>query len=227
MLSHVRGWMPTVAAPCRLLSLLAALGLTVACSSPVTRLPAEASGPTAPAEQQVSVPAPPAMIASPPTTSAYGDPTRPPPGPPLPEPVVIPANSYAPEPVKEIGTIEIPALGLKHRAFQGVTLHNIDRGPSHWTGSAMPGRMGNTVFAGHRATKSQPFLRIDALNRGDAVIFTVGGVRSTYRVTDHLVVDPSASWIADQASAYTGTLYACHPVGSTAERYVVRLEMVR
>jgi len=129
--------------------------------------------------------------------------------------------------VVEIGTMEIPAIGLSHVIYQGVTLHNIDRGPSHWTGSALPGQMGNTVFAGHRATKSQPFLRIDALDPGDTVIFTVGGVRSTYRVTDHLVVDPSASWIADQTPAYTGTLYACHPVGSTAERYVVRLEMMR
>ena len=217
--------MPTVSTRCCFLILVVALPLAVACSSPATRAPVEASGPTAAAE--ASGPATPTVVTSPPTTSAYADPTRPPSGPPLPEPVVIPVNSYAPEPVKEIGTIEIPALGLKHRAFQGVTLHNIDRGPSHWTGSALPGQMGNTVFAGHRATRSQPFLRIDALDPGDKVIFTVGGVRSTYRVTDHLVVDPSASWIADQTPAYTGTLYACHPVGSTAERYVVRLEMVR
>ena len=214
-----------VATRCRVLILLVALALAVACSPPATRPPVEASGPTAPVE--ASGPATPAVVTPPPTTSAYADPTRPRSGPPLPEPAVIPVNSYAPEPVKEIGTIEIPALGLKHRAFQGVTLHNIDRGPSHWTGSALPGQVGNTVFAGHRATRSQPFLRIDALDPGDAVIFTVGGVRSTYRVTDHLVVDPSASWIADQTPAYTGTLYACHPVGSTAERYVVRLEMVR
>ena len=41
------------------------------------------------------------------------------------------------------------------------------------------------------------------------------------------MVLPKDSWIADQTAAYTGTLYACHPVGSMAERYVVRLEMVR
>lgn len=90
----------------------------------------------------------------------------------------------------------------------------------------MPGQMGNTVFAGHRATRSQPFRRIDALVPGDEVLFTVGGARWTYRVTGHLVVDPADSWIADQTPAYTGTLYACHPVGSMAERYVVQLELV-
>jgi sortase A len=128
--------------------------------------------------------------------------------------------------VVEIGSIEIPAIGVHHRIFQGVTLHNIDRGPSHWTGSALPGERGNTVFAGHRATYSQPFRRIDALVPGDSVIFTVDGARSTYRVTGHMVVRPADTWIAIQTSAYTGTLYACHPVGSMAERYVVRLELV-
>lgn len=139
----------------------------------------------------------------------------------------IPADDYAPEPVVEIGTMEIPAIGLRHRIFQGVTLHNIDRGPSHWTGSALPGEMGNTVFAAHRATHGEPFRHIDALDPGDKVIFTVDGARSTYEVTAHLVVAPSDSWIADQTHDYTGTLYACHPVGSAAERYVVRLKLVR
>lgn len=155
-------------------------------------------------------------------------PTGPPataPGPTLPNPVGIPADSYAPEPVHEIGTIEIPAIGLVHRIFEGVTLHNIDLGPSLWTGSAMPGQMGNTVFAGHRTSNDQPFRHIDALVPGDKVIFTIAGVTSTYRVTGHLVVSPSDTWIADQSTAYTGTLYACHPLNSTAERYVVQMEL--
>lgn len=127
----------------------------------------------------------------------------------LPQPVVIPADGYAPEPVVELGSIEIPAIGLKHRMFQGVTLHNIDEGPSHWTGSALPGEMGNTVFAGHRATNSQPFRHIDALVPGDRVIFTVGSARSTYRVTGHLVVRPADSWIANRRRP---TRAPCMPV---------------
>ena len=200
---------------------LVVLSLAGACASPAPRATVGSSARPAPA----AVPdLPPQASASP---SRYADPTAPPPGPPLPAPIAIPADSYAREPVVELGSIEIPAIGLKHRVFQGVTLRNIDRGPSHWTGSALPGEMGNTVFAGHRATNSEPFRRIDALVPGDRVIFTVGGVRSTYRVTGHLVVRPADSWIADQTTAYTGTLYACHPVGSTAERYVVRLELMQ
>ncbi len=205
MLSQVRG---------RAVVLLVVACIAGACASEAPNPAVRASAP------------PPAVFASPPSTS-YADPTAPSPGPALPEPIPIPRDSYAPEPVVEIGSMEIPAIGLRHRIFQGVTLHNIDRGPSHWTGSALPGEMGNTVFAGHRSTETEPFRRIGELVPGDQVIFTVRGTRSTYRVTGHLVVQPSDSWIADQTTASTGTLYACHPIGSTAERYVVRLELVR
>jgi len=185
-----------------------------------------APAPAVKARGEASPPALQPLVIAPPTTSRYADPTLPPPGPPLPVPIPIPKDSYAPEPVVELGTMEIPKLGLKHRMFQGVTLHNIDRGPSHWTGSALPGEMGNVVVAGHRSTESQPFRHIDALVPGDRVIFTVRGDRTTYRVTGHLVVRPSDSWIANQTHAHTATLYACHPVGSVAERYVVRMELV-
>jgi sortase A len=138
----------------------------------------------------------------------------------------MPLDSYADEPVVEYGSIEIPKIGLVHPLFEGVTLHNIDNGPSHWPGTATPGQRGNAVFAGHRVTNSQPFRRIDELVPGDEVIFRVKGVRSTYRVTGSLVVDADATWIATQTREATATLYACHPLGSTAQRYVVRLELV-
>ena len=155
-----------------------------------------------------------------------GSPAPPPARPALPRPADIPNDSYAPEPVVEIGTIEIPAIGLSHTIFQGVTLNNIDRGPSHWTGTALPGQRGNTVFAAHRVTNSHPFRDIDQLKAGDEVVFTVNGDRSTYRVNGNLVVEPEETWIGTQSEAFTGTLYACHPPGSLAYRYVVRMELV-
>jgi sortase A len=211
MLSHVR---------VRALLVVAVLGVAGACAAPAPH-PAVEAVPPAPA------PAPNAAFTPPPATPLYADPTAPPPGPPLPSPIAIPRDSYAPEPVVQIGSIEIPAIGLKHRLYEGVTLHNIDKGPSHWTGSALPGEMGNAVFAGHRTTNTEPFLRINELKPGDQVVFTVQGARSVYQVTGHMIVTPADSWIADQSTDYTATLYACHPLGSTAERYVVKLALVR
>lgn len=144
---------------------------------------------------------------------------------PLPNPVDIPDDPYAPEPVVQIGTVEIPKIGLTHPLFDGVTLRNIDEGPSHWPGTALPGQIGNVVVAGHRTVRDHPFKRIAELVPGDQVIFTVNGSRSTYSVTSSQIVNPSDTWIANQTPAYTATLYACHPPGSQTQRYVVHLQL--
>jgi sortase A len=136
--------------------------------------------------------------------------------------VAPPRNSYAPEPIQEIGTIEIPKIGLVHKVMHGVTLRNIDHGPSHWPGTPMPGEAGNTVFAGHRVTHSHPFRRINELVPGDEIFFTVAGVRSRYVVTGHEVVSPSRVDIVYPTPTPTVTLFACHPPGSARQRYVVR-----
>ena len=143
----------------------------------------------------------------------------------LPTPVDPPENPYAPEPAVVLGTIEIPRLGLSVPLNQGISLHSIDRGPSHWPGTALPGDPGNVVIAGHRATHTAPFRNIDQLQAGDAVVFTVGGERSTYRVTAHEVVTPDAMRIVDQTPEATATLFACHPPGSAKYRYVVTLAL--
>lgn len=138
-------------------------------------------------------------------------------------PAKVPANPYANEPMIELGTIEIPKIGLNHRIFQGISLRSIDRGPSHWPGTALPGQIGNSVFAGHRVTHSRPFRNIDQLVPGDEVIFNVNGTRSVYTVTGSEVVTPKALHIVDQTPTATATLFACHPPGSAKFRYVVRL----
>ena len=140
-------------------------------------------------------------------------------------PIKVPTNPYAAEPIIELGTIEIPKIGLNHRIFQGISLRTIDRGPSHWPGSALPGQVGNSVFAGHRVTHSHPFRNIDQLAPGDEVIFNVNGTRSVYAVTGSEVVSPKALHIVDQTPTPTATLFACHPPGSAKFRYVVHLAL--
>jgi sortase A len=179
----------------------------------------------------------PILRAAPRTTTTTPPPSTtvvPPPEPPAPTtttvrpttPIDVPADEYAPEPIQEIGTIEIPKIGLRHRVMNGITMRNIDLGPSHWPGTAMPGEVGNTVFAGHRVTKTKPFRNIDQLVPGDEVIFDIGGRRSVYTVTGSKVVLPTALEIVDPTPTATGTLFACHPPGSARYRYVVLLALV-
>ncbi|MDP1793370.1 MAG: class E sortase [Acidimicrobiales bacterium] len=141
-------------------------------------------------------------------------------------PVSVPKNAHAAEPITEIGTIEIPRLGLFHKIMHGISLRNIDHGPSHWPGTAFPGENGNTVFAGHRTTHSKPFRNIHLLEPGDPVIFHIQGIRSVYTVTGSEIVYPDALHITNQTENATGTLFACHPPGSAKQRYVVHLALL-
>ena len=140
-------------------------------------------------------------------------------------PVSVPREPYAPEAIRQIGSIEIPRIGLSHAVFEGITLRNIDHGPSHWPGTAMPGEIGNAVFAGHRVTHSHPFLKINELVEGDTVIFNIGDRRSEYVVTSHEIVTPRELRIVDQTDTPTATLFACHPPRSAKYRYVVHLAL--
>ena len=156
-----------------------------------------------------------------PTTVATAPPATAPPN----KPARVPSNPYAREPLVQIGSIEIPKIGLNHAIFRGISLRTIDHGPSHWPGTANPGQVGNAVFAGHRVTHSHPFRHIDQLAPGDEVIFNVDGGRHTYLVTGSEVVTPKALHIVDQTPTATATLFACHPPGSARFRYVVRLAL--
>jgi sortase A len=142
----------------------------------------------------------------------------------LPQPIAPPPEN-AVDPTQLVGKIEIPRIGVEESLFEGIALSTLDRGPGHWPGTAMPGQPGNVVIAGHRVSHSKPFRHIDDLVEGDQVKFTVNGTVFTYVVTGHEIVDPAAIRIVDQTVQPTATLFACHPPGSVAERYVVHLTL--
>ena len=106
-------------------------------------------------------------LPTPPTTTARTLPLADPP--PRTRPSAPPVDERAKVPIVKIGEIRIPKIGLVHPIYEGVTLTVVDRGPGHWPGSAVPGQLGNAVFAGHRVTHSHPFRHVDKLVPGDDV----------------------------------------------------------
>jgi sortase A len=144
----------------------------------------------------------------------------------LPVPRPLPADPYEDAPEEVVGRITIPAIGLDQPLQSGMSLTAINRGPSHWPGTAMPGQLGNVVVAGHRTTYTRPFGALDRLRPGDQVVYRTAAGEFTYAVTGTEVVEPSALDIADQTAAYTATLFACHPPGSARFRIVVKMAMV-
>lgn len=144
------------------------------------------------------------------------------------ETLPIPAPSPDPgvvEPVNQIGSIEIPSLDVTKPMFEGVTIPTLNQGPGHWPGTALPGHLGNVVIGGHRTSHDHPFRHVDQLKAGDQVILTTAEGRFIYQVTSIEIVNPDAIWIIDQTNAYTATLFACHPAGSTRQRIVVHLAL--
>ncbi|HZI38173.1 MAG TPA: class E sortase [Acidimicrobiia bacterium] len=125
-------------------------------------------------------------------------------------------------PIVKIGEIRIPKIGLVHPIYEGVTLTVVDRGPGHWPGSAVPGQLGNSVFAGHRVTHSHPFRNVDKLVPGDEIIFVMPNGQFTYKVTKQEIVKPTDTWIVNPTQDATLTIFACHPPGSAAKRIVIR-----
>jgi sortase A len=188
---------PTVAVPA-----------TVAEPSPVPILTSTTSGPTSTTTTTAAV------------TTTTGPQLR------LPVPADLPDDPYADTPDDVVATISIPALGLDAAVHTGMTLTAINRGPSWWPGTALPGQLGNVVIGGHRTTYSRPFHDLDQLQPGDPVVMTTGSGRYTYVVVKTEVVEPTAVEIADQTLDYTATLFACHPPGSAAYRIVAKLQLV-
>lgn len=155
------------------------------------------------------------MVVQIPVASENIDPTIP-----LPVPEPSPVNAYAPTPEVRHGTLEIPKIGLSQPLFEGVTLTAINRGPSHWPGTAMPGEVGNVVVAGHRTTYTKPFWALNELTPGDELIFTIDGERIVYVLDRIEVVAPTDIHIVEQSHERTATLFACHPRGSARQRIV-------
>lgn len=136
------------------------------------------------------------------------------------KPIVPPTDTGA-EPLIEMGTISIPAIGVEMTMYEGIRLSTLDRGPGHWPGTALPGQIGNVVVGGHRVSKHRVFRNVDQLVAGDEIIFNDENGEHIYLVNRIEIVKPTDVWIINPTETATVTLFACHPPGSTAQRIVV------
>jgi LPXTG-site transpeptidase (sortase) family protein len=127
-----------------------------------------------------------------------------------------------------LGTMEIPAVGLRTKFYDGVVDEAVELGPGHWPGTPWPGEAGNSVFAGHRTTYTHPFADLDLLQKGSRVLVDVrNGERTTYRVFRTTIATEAeyANVVLEQPDnkkARIITLFACTPKGSRSHRIIVQ-----
>jgi sortase A len=132
----------------------------------------------------------------------------------------------SPQVQKKLGQLRIPSLRVTTTIYQGVTDAQFNIGVGEWPGGPQPGTVGNIVIGGHRTSAQRPFAKIDKLKKGDVILLTRNGTTFRYEVTKKFVVTKHETWITQQTTAATLTLFTCHPVGKTSHRYVIRASFV-
>jgi sortase A len=130
-----------------------------------------------------------------------------------------------------LAMLRIPRLGrgYEYAVVEGVDAEHLKKGPGHYPGSALPGKVGNFVVSGHRTTYAAPFNRIDELERGDEIIVEAREARYTYRVTSQDIVEPDEVEVIAPVPGKPDirpirpyiTLSTCHPEYSAAQRLIV------
>ncbi|GDY30952.1 class E sortase [Gandjariella thermophila] len=80
--------------------------------------------------------------------------------------------------------LHIPAFGPDYvfSLVEGTTDQDLDIGPGHYKGTALPGQPGNFAVAGHRVGKGAPFNDLDLLQSCDAVVVETQTDWFVYRV---------------------------------------------
>jgi sortase A len=145
-----------------------------------------------------------------------------------------------------VAVLFIPRLGQHYHfvVVEGTGYADLQRGPGHYPGTALPGQVGNFAVAGHRTTYQHPFKDIASLRRGDYVVLETKSHWFTYRIEDipgtnipwKEIVAPTAVQVAypvpDQPDSVKSptlkllTFTSCHPEYSARQRYVIHAMLV-
>ena len=153
-----------------------------------------------------------------------------------------------------IANIYIPRLGDDYHftIVEGTNDADLEKGPGHYTGTALPGQVGNFSVAGHRVGKGEPFLNLDQLKPGDAVVietvtnwyvYTVLGDTATgdlstpgvegvvgreiVKPSDVDVISPVPDRPGAKATVALLTLTTCHPKFTATDRMILHASLTR
>lgn len=143
-----------------------------------------------------------------------------------------------PIPATAFGLMYIPRLQDDVWAtplIEGVSDEDLTKGIGHFPDSALPGEVGNSSFAGHRATHGEPLANVDQLQAGDMVYVETAGSWFSYRLIRDEIVLPTDVWVVDPVPGEPPgtkpdqrllTLITCHPRWGSTYRWVWWGELV-
>jgi len=145
----------------------------------------------------------------------------------------VPTAKPGPPPVatgvkegEALAYIRIPRFGKEWiwTVVEGTNLDDLSTGPGHYSQTPLPGAVGNSAIAAHRAGHGDPFIDFDTLQIGDLVVISQNGGTWTYRLTTRPeIIEPDEGWVLDTwAPGRTLTLTTCWPKYGSAKRMFVR-----
>lgn len=126
-----------------------------------------------------------------------------------------------------VAIIRIPKIGVDKVVVEGTTVADLRKGPGHYSGTPLPGQIGNAAIAGHRTTYGAPFGSIDQLAEDDIITVETLSGSFDYRVMRDgvFIVKPNQVEVLDPTpEEATLTLTSCNPKYSARERIVVKAE---
>ena len=137
----------------------------------------------------------------------------------------VPRTERPPEPGEAMAKLIFPRLDAQLYVVEGDSASDLRRGPGHLRGTAMPGRNGNCVIAGHRDTH---FRLLKDVHPGDDIVLQTRNGKFLYRVKKLEVVPSSDTAPLQPTSEAELNLITCYPfyyVGSAPKRFVVEARL--
>jgi LPXTG-site transpeptidase (sortase) family protein len=118
----------------------------------------------------------------------------------------------------------MPTALFDEPVFDGPDARTLRQGVWHRPASSTPDKGGNTVFAGHRFTYTDPqgsFYHLDKVNIGDRIGVIWNKLIYRYTVTEVRVVGPNETSIEAPTTDARLTVYTCTPLTLPKDRLVV------
>lgn len=122
-----------------------------------------------------------------------------------------------------VARVVAPKIGLDAIVLEGVGDFELNGGPGHFPGSALPGDAGNAVISAHR---DRHFNHLGDLQVGDTVVTETDTRRTTWVVANRRIIDKDAPALF-RTTDPTLTLTTCWPmryVGSAPDRLILTLK---
>jgi LPXTG-site transpeptidase (sortase) family protein len=122
-----------------------------------------------------------------------------------------------------IARLVIPSIGLDEIVVEGVGDAELNAGPGHLPGSAIPGAAGNAVISAHR---DRHFSTLGDLRVGDTVYTETASDRTRWIVTKRRVVRAGkpALFSSDQPLLTLTTCWPLRYLGTAPDRLIIEAE---